>query len=126
MTQRGIRACVARLAGCTRRLFGSRVAALPAGRVPAVPIEQSVTPNFLICLETGTRQVALRRHLVQTLRMSPEQYRARWGLPPEYPMVAAAYAIRRKSVQNLPLTRKHGLGTAVVEIFQELFRPASE
>lgn len=74
-------------------------------RVPAVPIEQSVTPNYLICLETGRKLVGLRRHLQQTLRLTPEQYRARWGLPPDYPMVAESYSRRRKSVQILPEAR---------------------
>ena len=63
--------------------------------VPAVPISESVTPNFLICLETGTRQVMLRRHLRHTLRMTPEEYRRKWGLPPDYPMIASEYVRRR-------------------------------
>ena len=67
---------------------------------PAVRIEDSVPPNFLICLETGTRQVLLRRHLLQTLRMTPEEYRTRWGLPPEYPMIAANYLARRRAVRQ--------------------------
>lgn len=67
---------------------------------PAVRIEDSVTPNFLICLETGSRQVLLRRHLRETLRMTPEEYRDRWGLPPEYPMVAESYERRRKAVRT--------------------------
>lgn len=67
---------------------------------PAVRIEDSVTPNFLICLETGSRQVLLRRHLRETLRMTPQEYRDRWGLPPEYPMVAESYQRRRKAVRQ--------------------------
>lgn len=67
---------------------------------PAVRIEDSVTPNFLICLETGSRQVLLKRHLKETLRMTPEEYRDRWGLPPEYPMVAESYKRRRKAVRQ--------------------------
>lgn len=72
---------------------------------PAVRIEDSVTPNFLVCLETGTRQVLLRRHLRETLRMTPEEYRDRWGLPPEYPMVAESYQRRRKAVRH---AERHG------------------
>tara|TARA_R110002124_G_scaffold199787_2_gene366617 strand:+ start:3122 stop:3451 length:330 start_codon:yes stop_codon:yes gene_type:complete len=67
---------------------------------PAVRIEDSVTPNFLVCLETGSRQVLLRRHLRETLRMTPEEYRDRWGLPPEYPMIAANYLRRRETVRQ--------------------------
>lgn len=124
MTDRGTGACVARLTGCWRRLFRRDTG--PAGRVPAVPIEQSVTPNFLICLETGSRQVLLARHLRQTLQMSPQQYRHRWGLPPEYPMVAASYGDRRNSVQFLPPARKHGLWRAFVAMCQELKLPVDE
>ncbi|MAL99938.1 MAG: hypothetical protein CL583_15975 [Alteromonadaceae bacterium] len=67
---------------------------------PAVRIEDSVTPNFLVCLETGSRQVLLRRHLRETLRMTPEEYRDRWGLPPEYPMVAESYEKRREAARQ--------------------------
>jgi hypothetical protein len=88
-----------------------------------VPIDQSVTPNFLICLETGSRQVALKRHLRLRLQMSPGEYRSRWGLPPEYPMVAASYGDRRNSVQYLASPRKHGLWRAIVTMFQELNSP---
>lgn len=72
---------------------------------PAVRVEDSVTPNFLVCLETGTRQVLLKRHLRETLRMTPEEYRDRWGLPPEYPMVAANYKMRRAAAKGV---RHHG------------------
>lgn len=72
---------------------------------PAVRIEDSVTPNFLICLETGSRQVLLKRHLRETLRMTPQEYRDRWGLPPEYPMVAESYQRRRKAVRT---AERHG------------------
>ncbi|WP_432691510.1 MucR family transcriptional regulator [Pseudooceanicola sp. C21-150M6] len=65
---------------------------------PAVRVEESVTPNFLVCLDTGSRQVLLRRHLQETLRMTPEEYRDRWGLPPDYPLVAESYRLRRRAV----------------------------
>jgi predicted transcriptional regulator len=68
---------------------------------PAVPIEDSVTPNFLICLETGTRQILLRRHLRERLRMSPDEYRQKWGLPRDYPMAAASYLQRRDKIVNM-------------------------
>ncbi|MEC7297118.1 MAG: MucR family transcriptional regulator [Pseudomonadota bacterium] len=89
------------LAWLTSRSFLARVATGPAQALrPAVRIEDSVTPNFLVCLETGSRQVLLRRHLRETLRMTPEEYRDRWGLPPEYPMVAANYLARRAAAQR--------------------------
>lgn len=62
---------------------------------PAVRIEDSVRPQFLVCLETGERTVLLGRHLAHRLRMTPEEYRRKWGLPPEYPMVAEHYRARR-------------------------------
>lgn len=84
------------------RLRGRRLA--PGGMSslrPAVPIEDSVTPNFLVCLETGSRQVLLRRHLRETLRMTPQEYRDRWGLPSTYPMAAANYLRRRQAAAHL-------------------------
>jgi predicted transcriptional regulator len=60
-----------------------------------------VTPNFLVCLETGSRQVLLRRHLRETLRMTPQEYRDRWGLPSNYPMAAANYLRRRQAVAHM-------------------------
>ncbi|WP_212522747.1 MucR family transcriptional regulator [Actibacterium sp. MT2.3-13A] len=68
---------------------------------PAVPVEDSVTPNFLICLETGTRQILLRRHLREQLGMSPDEYRRKWGLPGDYPMAAATYIQHRDKVLNM-------------------------
>ena len=76
-----------------------------SGRVPAVPIARSVTPDFIVCLEDGKRLKTLKRHLRTAYGLSPESYRARWGLPFDYPMVAPAYAERRAE-----LAREHGLG----------------
>ncbi len=73
---------------------------------PAVPVKKSVTPEFIICLEDGKKLKMLKRHLKTAYGMSPEQYRERWGLPPEYPMVAPNYAEHRSS-----LAKKIGLGT---------------
>ncbi len=61
---------------------------------PAVPIRKSVTPDYLVCLEDGKQFKSMRRHL-KKLGMTPEQYRAKWGLPANYPMVAASYAAQR-------------------------------
>jgi predicted transcriptional regulator len=73
---------------------------------PAVPIAKSVTPEFIICLEDGKKMKMLKRHLRTSFSMTPEQYRERWGLPLDYPMVAPRYAKQRSS-----LAKKIGLGT---------------
>jgi predicted transcriptional regulator len=59
---------------------------------PAVPIKKSVTDDFIICLEDGKKLKMLKRHLMTAYNMTPEEYRARWGLKPDYPMVAPNYA----------------------------------
>jgi len=73
---------------------------------PAVPIRKSVTPEYLICLEDGKKLKMLNRHLKTAYNMSPEGYRERWGLPPDYPMVAPNYARQRSR-----LAKEIGLGT---------------
>jgi MucR family transcriptional regulator, transcriptional regulator of exopolysaccharide biosynthesis len=76
---------------------------------PAVPIKKSVTPDFIICLEDGKKFKSLRRHLNTAYGMTPEEYRARWGLPPDYPMVAPNYAQRRSELaMSIGLGRKAG------------------
>lgn len=72
---------------------------------PAVPVRKSITPDFLISLEDGRKFKSLKRHLRTSYDMSPEQYRAKWGLPDSYPMVAPNYAKARSD-----LARKMGLG----------------
>ncbi len=67
----------------------------PAQPTPAVPIRKSVTPDYLVCLEDGRKLKMLKRHLRTTYDMTPEDYRARWHLPADYPMVAPNYAERR-------------------------------
>jgi predicted transcriptional regulator len=67
-------------------------------RTPAVPIEQSVEDDFIVCLEDGRRLKTLKRYLRQQYTLTPQQYRARWGLPPDYPMVAPSYARLRSSL----------------------------
>jgi len=74
---------------------------------PAVPVKKSITPEYLICLEDGKKLKMLKRHLKTAYDMSPEEYRARWDLPPDYPMVAPNYAEQRRD-----LAKKIGLGTA--------------
>jgi len=72
---------------------------------PAVPIRASVKNDYIVCLEDGRKLKMLKRHLRTTYDMSPEDYRAKWGLPRNYPMVAPAYAEQRKE-----LAKKIGLG----------------
>ena len=74
-------------------------------RKPAVPIRRSVTAEYIVCLEDGRKLKMLKRHLSATYGMTPDQYRARWNLPADYPMVAPAYAERRSD-----LARASGLG----------------
>ncbi|HCK32171.1 MAG TPA: transcriptional regulator, partial [Rhodospirillaceae bacterium] len=59
---------------------------------PAVPIRRSLTPEYIICLEDGKKLKMLKRHLRTTYNMTPDQYRSKWGLPTDYPMVAPNYA----------------------------------
>ncbi len=73
---------------------------------PAVPIKRSITPDYIICLEDGKKLKMLKRHLKTAYNMTPEQYRERWGLPADYPMVAPSYAARRSE-----LAKDIGLGT---------------
>jgi predicted transcriptional regulator len=77
-------------------------------RKPAVAISKSVQPDFIICLEDGKKLKMLKRYLRSTYDMSPDQYRKRWGLPPDYPMVAPNYSARRSES-----ARRIGLGKGV-------------
>ena len=72
---------------------------------PAVSVKKSMTADYLVCLEDGKRFKSLKRHLRTQYSMTPEQYREKWGLPPEYPMVAPNYAAARSQ-----LAKKMGLG----------------
>jgi len=65
---------------------------------PAVPIEESVQPDYIVCLEDGKRMKMLKRHLKTSYNMTPDQYRERWGLSANYPMVAPNYAIKRQGI----------------------------
>jgi predicted transcriptional regulator len=73
---------------------------------PAVPIKKSITPEYLICLEDGKKLKMLKRHLKTAFNLTPDQYREKWGLGPDYPMVAPNYTKHRSS-----LAKKIGLGT---------------
>ena len=72
---------------------------------PAISAKKSITPDYLVCLEDGKKFKSLKRHLRAQYNMSPEQYREKWGLPPDYPMVAPNYAAARSR-----LAKQMGLG----------------
>jgi predicted transcriptional regulator len=76
-----------------------------APKEPAVPVKRSITPDHLVCLEDGRKFKSLKRHLRTKYNMSPEDYRAKWGLPKDYPMVAPNYAKARSE-----LAKQMGLG----------------
>jgi predicted transcriptional regulator len=72
---------------------------------PAVPVKKSITPDYLICLEDGKKLKMLKRYLRSRFKLTPDQYRTKWGLPADYPMVAANYAAKRSE-----FAKKIGLG----------------
>ena len=84
---------------------GERAAERPK---PATPINKSVHHDYIICLEDGKKLKMLKRYLRSTYDLSPDEYRKRWGLPPDYPMVAPSYAARRSE-----FAKKIGLGKGV-------------
>jgi len=84
---------------------GSSQQPVEAQNEPAVPIKKSVQPDFIVCLEDGKKFKSLKRHLRTVYKLTPEQYRAKWGLPPTYPMVAPNYAASRSE-----LAKRMGLG----------------
>ena len=73
---------------------------------PAIAVKKSVTPDYIICLEDGKKFKSLKRHLRTHYKLSPEEYREKWGLPHDYPMVAPNYAAARSN-----LAKQMGLGT---------------
>ncbi len=72
---------------------------------PAIPVKKSISPEYIVCLEDGKKFKSLKRHLRTQSNMTPEQYRDKWGLPPDYPMVAPNYAAARSQ-----LAKQMGLG----------------
>ena len=87
------------------RISGGRVEVTAEPAKPAVSVKKSMTADYLVCLEDGKRFKSLKRHLRTQYSMTPEQYREKWGLPPDYPMVAPNYAVARSQ-----LAKKMGLG----------------
>ena len=101
-----IPALIAQTHAALARLSGGKVeTVVPEPAKPAVSIKKSVTSDYLVCLEDGKRFKSLKRHLRTQYAMTPEQYRDKWSLPPDYPMVAPNYAVARSN-----LAKKMGLG----------------
>lgn len=90
----------------TLNTMGQPVVAVAEKPQPAVPVKKSITPEYLICLEDGKKLKMLKRHLKTAFNLTPDQYREKWGLPPDYPMVAPNYTKHRSS-----LAKRIGLGT---------------
>lgn len=88
--------------------FGGPVAK-PEARPPAVPVKKSVTPDYIISLEDGKKFKSLKRHLATHYSLTPDEYRAKWNLPADYPMVAPNYAAARSALaKTMGLGRKPG------------------
>jgi predicted transcriptional regulator len=87
------------------RVSGGHADAQPEPLKPAVSVKKSITPDYIVCLEDGKKFKSLKRHLRTQYNMTPEQYREKWTLPPDYPMVAPNYAAARSQ-----LAKQMGLG----------------
>jgi predicted transcriptional regulator len=90
----------------TLSVLGGAAPAAAEKPTPAIPVKKSVTPEYIVCLEDGKKLKMLKRHLRTAYNMSPEEYRDKWGLPADYPMVAPSYAKQRSK-----LAKQIGLGT---------------
>ena len=98
-------ALIADIHGALIRLGGVVVAEPSEPQKPAISVKKSIAPDFIVCLEDGKKFKSLKRHLRTQYNMSPEQYREKWGLPADYPMVAPNYAAARSR-----LAKEMGLG----------------
>src|ERR671931_1096398 len=87
------------------RISGGYSDAQPEPLKPAISLKKSITPDYIVCLEDGKKFKSLKRHLRTQYNMTPEQYRDKWGLPVDYPMVAPNYAVARSQ-----LAKQMGLG----------------
>src|ERR1043165_4065504 len=87
------------------RVSAGQSDAAPEPLKPAISVKKSITPDYLVCLEDGKKFKSLKRHLRTQYSMTPEQYREKWGLAPDYPMVAPSYAEARSQ-----LAKQMGLG----------------
>lgn len=94
---------------------GAPVEAEASKLTPAVPIRSSVKPDYLVCLEDGKKMKMLKRHLATSFNLTPDEYRAKWGLPKDYPMVAPNYSERRRNLaRSIGLGRKSAAMTAAI------------
>jgi len=100
--------------GSLASLEGGQPEAKSEAQKPAIAVKRSVTPDYIICLEDGKKLKMLKRHLRTTYNMTPDEYRAKWGLTPDYPMVAPNYAAQRSE-----FAKKIGLGRKAVEVVEE-------
>ncbi len=91
--------------GALKRVSAGQAATAAEPPKPAVPIKRSVTPEYIVCLEDGLKFKSLKRHLRTRYNLTPDQYREKFGLPPDYPMVAPNYAAARSK-----LAKDMGLG----------------
>jgi len=100
-----IPALISQIHAALQRVSAGRVETPMEPAKHAVSVKKSMTPDYLVCLEDGKRFKSLKRHLRTRYNMTPEQYRDKWGLPADYPMVAPSYAVARSQ-----LAKKMGLG----------------
>jgi predicted transcriptional regulator len=100
-----IPALIGQVYSALTKLSGGHVAAPAEPLKPAVAVKRSITAEYIVCLEDGKRFKSLKRHLRTQYDMTPDQYRAKWSLPPDYPMVAPNYAAARSQ-----LAKQMGLG----------------
>jgi predicted transcriptional regulator len=96
---------ISQIYSALKRVSGGQAAAPAEPPKPAVPIKRSVTAEYIVCLEDGLKFKSLKRHLRTRYGMTPDQYREKWGLPPDYAMVASNYAAARSQ-----LAKQMGLG----------------
>lgn len=95
---------IQRVYGTLQGLGGNGPSTVPT-RDPAVPVKKSVTADYIVCLEDGTKHKMMKRYLKTAFNMTPDEYRKKWGLPGDYPMVSPSYAKTRSQ-----LAKKSGLG----------------
>jgi predicted transcriptional regulator len=100
-----IPALIGQIHSALKRVSGGQAAAPAEPLKPAVPVKRSISSDFLVCLEDGLKFKSLKRHLRTRYNMTPDQYREKWALPPDYPMVAPNYAAARSQ-----LAKQMGLG----------------
>ena len=109
-------ALIASVFAALRSTGEAQVESAPEALVPAVSIKKSVTPDFIICLEDGKKLKTLKRHPATRYHLTPAEYRQRWGLAKDYPMVAPAYAARRSNGQAARAGPEAGAGAVATQV----------